>query len=218
MKHFFSAVLVLTFVMASNAQSETTSQTNLTPLPTTGFRASYMGSVIYPGFKLGIERPISVTQVEKQKKNGVKTYNKERYLTMNLGFYHHPTFHDNFYLLAEYQMRRQKSSGWFREFSPGLGYSRTFLGGTTYNVSDKGEVTKATAAGYNYAMLSLAGGIGYDFSKKSDTPLKAFIKPSLLFMAPYNSFVYARPTVELGVVYSAGNFWKANANVKSKKK
>jgi hypothetical protein len=218
MKHFFSVVLVLTFVMASYAQSETTSQVNLTPFPSTGFKASYMGSIIYPGFKLGIERPIKVTQVEKQKKNGVKTYNKERYLTLNLGFYHHPTFHDNFYLLAEYQMRRQKSKGWFWEFSPGLGYSRTFLGGTTYNVSDNGEVTKASAAGYNYGMFSLAGGFGYDFSKRSDIPMKIFFKPSLIFMAPYNSFVYMRPTVELGVIYSAGNFWKANPKIKSKKK
>jgi hypothetical protein len=187
-------------------------------VPSTGFKASYMGSVIYPGLKLGVERPIKVIHLEKEKRKGLKVLSKEKYLTLNLGFYHHPTFHDNFYMLAEYQMRRQKSSAWFREFSPGLGYSRTFLDGSSYNVSDMGEVTKSNAAGYTYAILSLAGGFGYDFSKKSDTPLKAFIKPSLLLMAPYNSFVYARPTVELGVVYSAGNFWKANPTTKLKKK
>lgn len=218
MKHLFILILLHAALLSYGQVQESNLKTGLTPLPQTGFKASYMGSIIYPGFKLGIERPIKVTQVEKQKKNGVKTYNKERYLTLNLGFYHHPTFHDNIYLLAEYQMRRQKSKGWFWEFSPGLGYSRTFLGGTTYNVSDNGDVTKASAAGYNYSMFSLAGGLGYDFSKRGNTHMKMFFKPSLIFMAPYNSFVYMRPTVELGVVYSAGNFWKANPKIKSKKK
>jgi hypothetical protein len=191
---------------------------NTAGLPETGLKASYLGSIIYPGFKLGIEKPYKVIQVEKTKSWGTKTILKERYWTLNLGYYHHPTFHDNLYLLAEWQMRRQKSNGWFFEFAPGLGYSRTFLAGTTYAVSDNGEVSKKTAAGYNYAMFSIAGGFGYDFSKKKDLPIKAFFKPSLFVMAPYNSFIYARPTVELGIVFTPDGFWKANPSVKTRKK
>jgi hypothetical protein len=92
------------------------------------------------------------------------------------------------------------------------------LGGTTYNVSDNGEISKVTAAGYNYAMLSIAGGFGYDFSKKTGTDVKAFFKPSLIFMAPYNSFVYFRPTVELGAVFSLENLIETTPSVKMKKK
>ena len=179
---------------------------NSVELPPMGIKASYVGSILYPGFKVGIEQPYRIHQLNKKKSWGTKTIFKERYWTLNLGYYHHASFHDNLYLLAEWQLRRQKSSGLFFEFAPGLGYSRTFLGGTTYEVDDKGGVSKVTAAGYNYAMLSIAGGIGYDFSKKTDLDFKIFLKPSILVMAPYNSFFYIRPTVELGIIFSPSNF------------
>jgi hypothetical protein len=182
-------------------------------MPQTSLKAAYLGSVVYPGFKIGIERPYKVIQVEKKRKNGTKIILKERSLTANLGFYHHETFHDNFYLLIERQKRRQKMSGWFSEIAPGIGYSRTFLGGTTYKVDDAGVVTKKTAAGYNYAMVSVAFGGGYNFAMKRDLPIKAYYKVSLFTMFPYNSFVYLRPTLELGATYALGNFWKATPKI-----
>jgi hypothetical protein len=213
MKKAFAILILSTILQFANAQN-----TTKVDLPQVGLKTSYLGSIIYPGFKIGIEKPYKVTVVEKQKKWGTKTILKERYWTLNLGYYHHPTFHDNLYLLAEWQMRRQKSNGWFFEFAPGLGYSRTFLGGTTYNVDDNGGVSKVSAAGYNYAMLSIAGGFGCDFSKKTGTDVKAFFKPSIIVMAPYNSFVYARPTVELGVVFSLEKFIETTPTVKMRKK
>jgi hypothetical protein len=214
MKNVFASFFLL-FAQFCFAQTETARRVDL---PETGLKVSYLGSLIYPGFKIGIEQPYEVIQVEKQKKWGVKTYLKERYWTLNLGFYHHPTFHDNLYLLAEWQLRRQKPSGWFFEFAPGVGYSRTFLGGTTYKVADNGEVSKKTAAGYNYAMFSLSGGLGYDFMQKTERPIKAFLKPSLFFLTPSNSFVYFRPTVELGAIFNINHAFKADPTIKIRKK
>ncbi len=185
-------------------------------LPQSGIKLSYMGSLIYPGFKVGIEKPYKVVQLEKKK--GAKTVLKEKFWTLNLGFYHHPTFHDNLYLLGEWQMRRQKLSGWFFEMAPGIGYSRTFLGGATYKVNPAGNVSKKQLAGYNYALLSLSGGIGYDFSKRINIPLKTFFKTSGLMMMPSNSFVYLRPTAELGVIFSNQRFLKAKPRVKQRTK
>jgi hypothetical protein len=211
MKKLFAIFLVAHWLYFGYAQ-------NTVSMPEIGLKASYLGSILYPGFKIGIEKPLKVIQVEKEKKWGIKTISKERYFTLNLGFYRHKTFHNNLYLLAEWQMRRQKANGWFFEFAPGLGYSRTFLGGTTYNVADNGEVSKVSAAGYNYAMLSIAGGFGYDFSKKTGSDVKAFFKPSIIVMAPYNSFIYLRPTVELGVVFSLENVIETTPSVKIRKK
>ncbi len=188
------------------------------PMPQTSVKAAYLGALIYPGFKIGIERPYKVIQVEKTRKRGTKTYLKERYLTANIGYYHHATFHDNFYLLIERQKRRQKPSGWFTEIAPGIGYSRTFLGGATYEVSDAGEVSKKALAGYNYAMLSVAFGGGYNFAVKKEKPMKIYGKISVFGMFPYNSFVYLRPTVEVGMARSFGGFWKANPTIKTKSK
>jgi hypothetical protein len=213
MKLNFLILLMLSVALASNAQISSKPQ-----MPQTSIKAAYLGSIVYPGFKVGIERPYKVIQVEKHRKNGTKTILKERSLTANLGFYHHETFHNNFYLLFERQKRRQKMNGWFSEIAPGLGYSRTFLGGTTYKVDENGEVSKKSAAGYNYVMASVAFGGGYNFAMKKDLPIKAYYKVSLFTMFPYNSFVYLRPTVELGATYSLRNFWKANPTLKTRVK
>ncbi len=179
-------------------------------MPQISIKAAYMGSIIYPGFKLGIERPFKVIQ----KENKSKTISKERYWTYNLGFYKHKTFHSNTYLLVERQKRRQYPNGFFIETAPGIGYSRTFLDGETYKVDNNGTVSKKSAIGHNYAMLSFAAGLGYDFSKKKEIPIKAYFKPSVFILTPFNSFVYARPTVELGVIYTPKSFWKANPLLK----
>ncbi|NUQ25068.1 MAG: hypothetical protein HUU34_14060 [Saprospiraceae bacterium] len=187
-------------------------------IPKTAIKAAYLGSVAYPGFKIGVELPYKVIQIEKAKRKGVKTFSSEYYLSANLGYYHHTTFHDNFFLLIEWQKRRQKASGWFWEMAPGAGYSRTFLGRETYTVSDEGIVDKKTLAGYNYALISFSYGGGYNFSIKKKNPLKTYGKISLLGLFPYNSFIYLRPTVEVGIAYSPTRFWNANPNVKNKKK
>lgn len=167
--------------------------------PASEIRLSYVGTIVYPGLKVGLAIPIK--QISLSKQGGQKYLLKDRHLVVNLSGYHHPDFHDNLYLTVEWQMRRTKSSGWFTEFSPGLGYSRTFLGGTTYRVADNGEVSIKLAAGYGYVLATVGGGLGYDFSVKEARPLTAFFRANVLVMLPYNSFVYARPTAELGLTY-----------------
>lgn len=165
-------------------------------------KGAYMGSVTLPGLKIGVEIPTKIITKNKQRSWGTKTILKERYWTLNLGFYHHPNFHSNLYLLAERQFRRQYSKGFFVEFSPGVGYSRTTLDGPTYALNaDGSDVTKKSAVGYNYIMYSLAGGLGYDFSKTKNKSFKVYAKPSLFAMSPYNSTFYLRPTYEIGMIY-----------------
>jgi hypothetical protein len=101
------------FVLAAFTCFSESKAQSIVDLPKTGIKTAYMGSITYPGFKIGLEYPYKVIQLDKTKSWGTKTILKERYITLNLGFYHHPTFHDNFYLLAEWQLRRQKSNGWF---------------------------------------------------------------------------------------------------------
>jgi len=186
------------------------------PMPQTSLKAAYLGSFVYPGFKLGLERPYKVIQFQKNKKGGGETMLKERYLSANLGYYHHETFHDNVYLLLEHQKRRQHNNGWFLESAAGIGFSRTFLGGTTYAVSEDGEVRRKNLAGHNYAVLSASFGGGYNFAIEQGKSFKPYGKISLLGMFPSNSFVYLRPTVELGLVCAVPNFLKANPTLKTK--
>lgn len=136
-------------------------------------------------------------------------------LTAELGYYHHATFHDNIYALFGYQLRRFGKRKWFTEFSPSLGYSRTFLGGETYVVDDQtGTVRIKKLAGYNYGILSLGGGLGYVYSAKTS----GYMRTCLLTMFPSNNYVYLRPTLELGAIFKMPGLLKAQQRIVIKSK
>jgi hypothetical protein len=213
-KSIFYIISLMMIALLSQAQNTLTKPEFM---PKTGIKVSYLGSITYPGAKIGLELPLRVKQLTKN--DGNKIILKERYLTANLGFYHHADFHTNWILNFEWQMRRQGTQGWFGEWSPTLGYSRTLLDGTAYQKDASGNIVQKTAAGHNMLMFGLNAGIGYDFSKKSlNTPLKSFLKVSLMGFAPYNSFFYPRPSIEIGVIYMPFSFLKTNPKVVLKNK
>jgi hypothetical protein len=168
-------------------------------------KLSYNSSVIYPGISTGIEFPL--LQVKNKgliiRKNS-RSYFKSRFISGNLSWYHHPEFHDNIYITSEWVRRRTRSGGFISEFSLGPGFSRTFLSGTTYRVNKNGEVSTVRKAGYNYAMVTIGGGFGYDFSMNKKLPLSVFSKMNIISMFPYNSTIYFRPVLELGIRYETG--------------
>lgn len=165
------------------------------------YKLSYVSSIIYPGLSTGAEIPLLHINKELVKKSNTR-YFKERFVSGNLNWYHHPGFHDNLYFTAEWVLRRTYYRGFIYEFSVGPGISRTFLGGTTYKVNDNGDVSVVKLAGYNYALITIGGGIGYDFSLHKKLPISSFAKMNLITLFPYNSTIYFRPVLELGVRYS----------------
>ncbi|MCC7466362.1 MAG: hypothetical protein IT261_08845 [Saprospiraceae bacterium] len=179
-----------------------------------GIRAGFNGSLIYPGFRGGLEYPYK--RIEFTRFRGKKPPRhriKDRFLTAEFGFYHHPTFHDNYYLLFGYLLRRSKPNRNFWEFAPALGYSRTFLGGETYHVNHHaGTVTRVKWPGYHYAMLSLGGGMGKAFTPR----FSGFSRLSMLIMAPSNNIVYFRPTLEIGVILKPDRFLTTEPGIVSR--
>jgi len=181
--------------------------------------SSYISSLIYPGARFGVELPVNTIYISKIRKSGkTKDFTKDRFVTANLSWYHHPAFHDNVYLSAGWTMRRTKSNGFLTEFAPEVGLSRTFLGGTTYQVDDNGNVSIKKCAGYYYAFVSVGGGIGYDFSKIKHKPFSIFSKFNVFMLFPYNSTIYLRPVLEVGLIYKPVNFLSLKVKSKSRKK
>lgn len=194
------------FIDMANAQSSKVSS---------NLKLAYNATIIYPGFRAGVEYPIKRIDVTKhRKKRPVRHFSKHRYFSGEIGYYHHQTFHDNLYLLFGWQMRKQRPRGFFTEFSPAIGYSRTFLGGETYRVDDAGNITLLKLAGYNYVMVAIGGGCGYSFKPT----LSAYFRPSLLTMFPSNNLVDIRPTVELGLIWQPRHFLEARPKTVSKSK
>lgn len=195
-------ILFIRFCILCQAQNDTISQL---PGGQVNLKLSYNSSIIYPGISAGLEFPVLRSRNQFLiVRSATRSYFKNRYIAGNISWYHHAYFHDNVYLTFELIMRRTRSGGFVSELSFGPGYSRTFLAGTTYRVSDNGDISVIKNAGYNYAALTIGGGFGYNFSMKSHIPLSIFSKMNLLFMFPYNSTVYIRPALELGFRYSPG--------------
>lgn len=61
-------------------------------------------------------------------------------------------------------------------------------------------------AGYHHVLVSIGGGLGYDFSITNSKPISVYYKLNLLTMFPYNSTVYLRPAMELGIIFKPKNF------------
>jgi hypothetical protein len=163
------------------------------------FKLAYLGSVIYPGIEAGFEYPLRLIDLQKTKRSGrEKNIEKSRFVSTSIGWYHHKSFQDNVYSQVEYIRRRKNSNGFYTEFLPGIGISRSFVGGTVYETKGDGSINVKTVKGYNYAMVSMGGGIGYDLSKYSILPITAYTRLTVLAMFPYNSTINLRPTIEIG--------------------
>jgi hypothetical protein len=165
-------------------------------------RLFYVSSIIYPGISAGIEFPFTHPDSKSWTRQKNSDYVRERFISANLNWYHHTGFHDNIFLTVDWVMRRTKSSGFITEFSAGPGFSRTFLSGTTYKVDGNGTISVERLAGYNYVLIKLGGGLGYDFSSKKEIPLSSIATLSIISLYPYNSTFYFRPVFEIGAIYN----------------
>jgi len=182
----------------------------------TGIRMSYMGSILYPGFKLGIERPYKIKQIERVFPTFNWKFYRERYLSYNIGCYFHPSFHTNIFVYPEWILRRQSNFGFFYEIAQGIGLSRTFLP-SGFEVDDKGEINKIPFAGNFYGLFSFSLSAGINLENLEIAPVKIYWKGGMIAMMPYNSFIYYRPTIEFVVIYCPEKFWKSNPKLKEKK-
>ncbi len=196
----YSPLFILLLISIPNICSGQSDTATTAFCPKPEIKISYLSSLIYPGVSAGAGLMIKERDITRQKrKSGSVTFALRQFAAVNINWYHHPGFHDNLYLTAEWSERKLRKSGYYSEFSVGPGYSRTFLGGITYKIENDGKVSVKKHTGYNYALVNIGGGIGYDFSSVKKTPLSVFAKMNLIFMFPYNSTIYFRPALELGV-------------------
>ena len=181
---------------------------------------SLVGALKYPGVKVGADYMVIQKEIEKTKRSGVvRRIYKNRYVTTNVGFYHHKDYNTNFFLQGGYQWERMRSSGWFTALEPQLGISRTLIDGIVYKVSDDGNVTRRKGAGHFYVAPSLSFALGKDLSLMNENlPLTIFSKVTLYSNFPYNNFVYVRVMAEVGVSYHFAGFMKHTVNTRHIKK
>lgn len=209
-------ILLALLLLGNNCYAQADSVFVTTKKTSSSLKIAYNSSIVYPGIRLGIETLLKRTLINKIKKSGSKkVIFNDIFLNTTLSWYHHPTFHDNLYLTTGIVLRRTYNRGFFIDFSPEIGYSRTFVGGTTYQVDSNGDVSTKKMLGYNHALFSIGGGLGYDFSKTKLIPLSLYYKFNIIMMLPYNSTIYLRPAMELGFVYRPKKFLPFKSKIKN---
>ena len=102
--------------------------TILTPKSAILMKQDFMFSTNSKGWQIGIGKLLKQKEIHVLKKSGIeKIRTKNRILYGNIAYYYQPKFQHNWSLTAEYTMSHAYQNGFYSEFSPFLGVSRTFL-------------------------------------------------------------------------------------------
>ncbi|NIJ52279.1 hypothetical protein [Dyadobacter arcticus] len=153
------------------------------------------------GGQVGLGRMLSWKEKHISKHSGKqKITSKQTVLYGNMVYYDHPGLHRNWMLTAQYDMYRFNKKGFYTEFTPLLGVSRTFLPGTTYKVDDAGNVSILKLAG-NW---TLTGGFGLGAGKyfTNSGPLKTIsLKLITQVFYPNFRFIAFKPHLELNTAW-----------------
>lgn len=197
-KILIQALIVFCF----QAQAQQTQKKENHPIK---LRISYLGSIIHLGFKTGIEYPVRVKEILRPTDS--IAIEKVQSISVNIGFYYHKNFHFNNFFTVGYLWRRTNRHGWFADVEPQIGFSRTFIDGTTYIVNEANEVNNKSLAGDWFALTKLSFSIGKTLNntKHFKWPMQIYARPSFLLLFPYNNFFYLRPSIEVGTIFIIKN-------------
>ena|GEM_PF-2555405 len=151
---------------------------------------AYFGeTVTHPGLTLGIERNLW----EKKKLKLISS--------ANIGWYTHPRHHCAAFLNIEGGFRSTTSFGLYSDFFLGIGYHHSWVNGDVY-VSDGGDDVKIIRdAGRPHLMTNVSFGLGWDFSKKTSSHTKLFIRIKPMFIYPVNNNMLIQAAAMVGVIW-----------------
>ena len=157
-------------------------------------------SLKYPGGEVSIAFPFKRVTIEKQKKT-LKEKQRSQFVTISGAVYHHPEFHTGTFYSVGYLNHVQYRNKFNLGFKTTIGYSRTFLGGTTYTIDPNGTISHKNRAGYQYFGVDFGSRIGYNLFPHSKID-HVFMQLDVLALWPYNSHFYIRPQLRFGLLFS----------------
>lgn len=177
-------------------------QGKLPKFPTHGLTFSYYGNLLARGgARLGYEFPI--WEDINRRKTG-KTINTAIISKSNVGFFAHKRNHTAIFLNETVGLRLTSDIGFMIEpLHIGTGYVYNFLGGTTYQVDDNGNVNSQAKAGNSTFMLPYVSflGVGFDGRKKKFFPANFFLSLDGYWDYPVNTQMKFNFIVPFGFTY-----------------
>jgi hypothetical protein len=201
MKNIILIVLsLITYV--SFGQNRTTEKQKIERSP--NLILSYFGNWNYPGVKLGSEFMLRNVKINPRKGRSPKV--KQSFLTLNTALYDHYEFRTNVLFQGEYLFRKTYSNGLFAEYATGLGVTyRVSKQVPTYRENTDGSLSEIKPK-RNYFAVSFLGGVGYDFEKAKQKPIKIYFRTGLLVNPA--GLIHAIPITEVGIITNFSTFKK----------
>ncbi len=149
------------------------------------------------GSQIGISRLLKLKEIHKISQ---KIIRKERWLSLDLGFYSQPELHNSLFLTGSYSLRRINPHGFYTQFRPFLGVAETFLNEESYSVDANNNVKLNGLTGNFY----VTGGFGLDIGKAFSSQKSSFIRDihaGLLIQTYYPNFgfIALRPAFQIGL-------------------
>ncbi|MBX9850935.1 MAG: hypothetical protein K2X86_04170 [Cytophagaceae bacterium] len=164
---------------------------NGTSLP--GFGAlGVFSKTIHPGFHIG-----TYWLYKKGEKH-------EFFQTAKLGYFYHRFVQHGIQLYSEGGYRYITGSGIYGEVLLGAGYLHSFPDMQVFVFKD-GKYKKKAPLGRPQFMISAGVGVGYDFEKKCDKPLRLYLLYQFWMQTPFvNKYVPLLPNTSfhLGAIFS----------------
>ncbi len=156
------------------------------------------------GFQASVEKYFIQKEIHKLRKSGsIKTIKKDRFLSVDVGYYYQSGLHHNWFLTGTYNLRRTGKRGIYAEFSPFIGISRTFISDETYKVNSNGSVELSPLAGDWFLTSGFSYGIGKTFKEQKNFLLKdIYAKLFIQYMYPNFGFIGLKPSIQVGTSFS----------------
>jgi hypothetical protein len=189
MKNSIVLAIALLLATAGHAQDLTR---NFTPRNQRyGFYMGYYGNKINEaGFQVGVENYFATTPNYQVIGSLFSTFfgKKEQYYS--------------FVISPRIGLRYTAGCGLTLESHVGFGYTYRHFNYDQYDLNNKGEIVDKGKAGISSMMPNFAFGLGYDFSRKANLPLKLYTRPSCNLSYPEGHILFqASYALEVGVIY-----------------
>ena len=171
----------------------------------------FQKSIIFSTKQIGLQAGIYKTILQKEN-HVIKISGKKRiqstihYLSGNLGYYYQPQLHHNWFITAGYTTLKANKRGFYRQFTPMLGISRTFLTAATYKAADNGTVNKVNGAGSWYVISGFTAGLGKMYQQPKFKVLKSIgINLATQILYPNFKFISLKPFFTLQTIWQLNN-------------
>jgi hypothetical protein len=186
-----SILLVLLF-LAFNSKAQDVTKNGTPSNQRFSFSAGYLGyKLANPGLQLGVEKHLATTN----------NFNVIGGLLLN--YYNESKVQSAVGLHARIGQRYTAGFGLFLETYLGIGVQQTFFTNQTYEYNAGVSTIKETKTSKPSLSPSITLGLGYDFNKKMDLPIKWYLRPSFYWIYPErNLLLQTSYALETGIVYT----------------